>query len=244
MLSEEQRLNNPQNWKFLGTLLWGIVALAVTDIGSSVFAVLIQAPNYLPATLEAMFKGSSHDGRRLSLSAIAVMFFGCLILVAIIKLKKNSNLFDYLAFKPISTNSLLKWIGVLLAYIAFTEVVGFLLGRPVVNAFMSESYKTASPVWLLWVALIFAAPIFEELFFRGFLFKGFVSSFLGSIGSIVCIAFVWAAIHIQYDIYDIGTIFFMGILLGLARLRTGSILVPMGMHAVSNLIATLEVAFL
>jgi membrane protease YdiL (CAAX protease family) len=57
---------------------------------------------------------------------------------------------------------------------------------------------------------------------------------------ILC-SLVWAVVHLQYDVYGIVTIFAGGILLGLAREKTGSITVPMAMHAVWSLVATLEV---
>ena len=49
-----------------------------------------------------------------------------------------------------------------------------------------------------------------------------------------------ASIHLQYDVYQIGTIFFIGILLGVARIRSGSLYVPLAMHTLINLLATVE----
>jgi membrane protease YdiL (CAAX protease family) len=51
---------------------------------------------------------------------------------------------------------------------------------------------------------------------------------------------LWAAIHLQYDAYGIGMIFVCGILLGYARMRTGSVLLCMVMHAFMNLVATIQ----
>ena len=52
---------------------------------------------------------------------------------------------------------------------------------------------------------------------------------------------VWAALHVQYDLFDISAIFVGGLLMGYARLRTDSIYPPLMMHALMNLIATIEV---
>jgi membrane protease YdiL (CAAX protease family) len=52
---------------------------------------------------------------------------------------------------------------------------------------------------------------------------------------------VWSALHTQYDLYGIALIFLGGLLLGYARLRGGSAYVPIAMHVVQNLVATLEV---
>ena len=49
-------------------------------------------------------------------------------------------------------------------------------------------------------------------------------------------------VHLQYDTYEIVSVLLFGLLLGYARLKTNSILVPVIMHAVNNLAATMEVA--
>jgi len=54
-------------------------------------------------------------------------------------------------------------------------------------------------------------------------------------------ALAWALIHFQYDLYGVATIFVSGLLLGCARLQTGSIYATMFMHGLMNLIATIEV---
>lgn len=55
-------------------------------------------------------------------------------------------------------------------------------------------------------------------------------------------AALWAMIHLQYDAYGIATIFFGGLLVGTACLKTGSVLLCVVMHAMMNLVATIEVA--
>jgi hypothetical protein len=95
---------------------------------------------------------------------------------------------------------------------------------------------------LLWVAVALAAPLFEELFFRGFLFRGLCGSALGAAGAIVVTAALWALIHVQYDGYEIASIFAFGLVLGIARHRSGSTWTPIGMHALLNFIAMTQVA--
>ena len=73
-----------------------------------------------------------------------------------------------------------------------------------------------------------------------FLFAGWSESKLGVGGAIVLTSFLWAAIHLQYDLYHIAMIFLFGIVLGVARHRTGSLIVPIVLHGAMNLIATIE----
>lgn len=89
-----------------------------------------------------------------------------------------------------------------------------------------------------------AAPLFEEAFFRGFLFSGLARSKLGPTGTIIVTAALWAVIHFQYGAYEVAQIFVLGLLLGVARHRTNSLIVPFVIHAAINLAANIQVAYL
>jgi hypothetical protein len=55
-------------------------------------------------------------------------------------------------------------------------------------------------------------------------------------------SFFWAIIHLQYDAYGIATVFALGLLFGIARLKTDSIHLLMVMHSLTSLVATMETA--
>jgi membrane protease YdiL (CAAX protease family) len=59
---------------------------------------------------------------------------------------------------------------------------------------------------------------------------------------VVITSLLWALIHLQYGPYEISTVFILGLILGVARLTTGSIYTSIAMHAFVNLVATAEVA--
>ena len=61
-------------------------------------------------------------------------------------------------------------------------------------------------------------------------------------GAVIISSVMWAAIHIQYDLYGIGTILVLGFILGTARIKSGSIILTMLLHSFTNLVATAEVA--
>ena len=79
-------------------------------------------------------------------------------------------------------------------------------------------------------------PIAEELVFRGFLFE-IVRRRFGSGSAIAVTAALWSVLHIQYSVGIIVLILVDGILLGLARDRTDSVVAPTLMHVVWNLFA-------
>ena len=118
-----------------------------------------------------------------------------------------------------------------------------LFDEPVVPEVMIDIYRSASIKPLFWLAIIIVGPIFEELFFRGFLFTGLVESRIGVLGTLLITASVWALVHMQYGWIDVIWIFIIGILLGVTRMKTKSLLPCIAIHAAINLVATLEAAY-
>jgi membrane protease YdiL (CAAX protease family) len=106
---------------------------------------------------------------------------------------------------------------------------------------MINAYKTAHFTPLLWLAFIIAAPLYEEVFFRGFMFKGIENSRAGPIAAVVITSLAWAALHVQYNFVIIVSIFTGGLILGWARIKTNSIYIPIAMHVLQNLLATIVV---
>jgi membrane protease YdiL (CAAX protease family) len=87
------------------------------------------------------------------------------------------------------------------------------------------------------LAVCFAGPLLEEIVFRGILFGLVLRSRLGVFGAVLVTSLVWAPLHWDYSLEVISVIFVQGIVLGLARWRTGSLYVPVGCHVLWNLYA-------
>jgi len=234
-----------QNWRLAGTVAWGVgVALmfVIVQTIATLVVVLRDQADLGEDRIFALLEAGADDGFALSIATLASTLMCVPVLIGIAMLKKDSNIRDYFALKPVSTRSLMPWLGILAIVLVLSDALTVVLGRPVVSEFMAAAYSSAGSLWLLWLALVVAAPLFEEMFFRGFLFKGFASSAVGVPGAIAITSFLWAAIHMQYDLYGMATIFVLGILYGLARASSGSLVVPLILHAVTNLAATAEAA--
>ncbi len=235
------------HWGFSATLIWGTV-IAVVFILMQLVVIAVQAfalnPHLSETQLAAFMKSSGESGYILSVTTLVTALVCCSLIVGVIKLKKGSVLADYLRLRPVPLRTMARWAGYAVGMMVLSDLLTTFLGRPIVPDVMLAMYATASPVWLFWLALVIAAPLFEETFFRGFLFRGLESSFIGPIGTIVVTAALWAVIHVQYDAYGIATVFAMGLLFGAARAFTGSLLVPLGLHALTNLASTIEAAVL
>ena len=69
-------------------------------------------------------------------------------------------------------------------------------------------------LWLAVFAFAVVAPLTEELLARGFLYRGWSESFLRVPGAIVLSSLVWTAMHVQYDLFFLGEVFSIGLVLG------------------------------
>lgn len=136
------------------------------------------------------------------------------------------------------------WAAVTAVVIGGYEIAGRLLERPPVPPFMREVYATAGWLPLLYVAFVVAAPLFEEVAFRGFLLPRLADSPLGPPGAVGVTAALWAAVHLQYDPFDLSAVFALGLVFGAARHLTGSLWVPLALHAAVNLAAVIQTAWL
>jgi membrane protease YdiL (CAAX protease family) len=156
------------------------------------------------------------------------------------KLRRNISVKNYIGFRMPSKGEWIKWLLTLAAFIFLSDMVSLLLHYPIALPFMVEAYKTAFFLPALFFSIIVVAPLFEEIFFRGFLFEGIRHSRLGPMGAIGITSLFWAVIHLQYDIYGITTVFALGLLFGIVRVKTDSIYLLMAMHSLTSFVATME----
>ncbi len=147
----------------------------------------------------------------------------------------------WLALFPVRTATLLGWLVFAFVLLQLADLVTVELGRSPVPPVMETIIETTRYTALLWFALVIAAPVFEEVLFRGFLFEGLRRTRMGAGGTIVVTTLLWTLLHAgQYDQYFLALIALIGILLGIARERTGSLYVPLAIHGVNNLLGTLQ----
>lgn len=237
---------NARHWGVLATVLWG-TAIAITFVVlQSIVTVAYLTRGGGTITdeqMRALLEAQQHNGVAISLATLLTTFLCVPLIFGIVKLKRGSQLREYLAIKVVPMKPLRQWLGVTAVFLLVTDLLTLALGKPLVPEFVRAAYASAEPVWLLWLALAIGAPVFEEVFFRGFLFKGLERS-IKPTGAIILTAAIWAGIHLQYDLYNMAIIFGLGLLLGAARNRTGSLLAPIAMHALGNAIACTEAALL
>ena len=100
-----------------------------------------------------------------------------------------------------------------------------------------EAMLVANAVFIL--SAIFMAPVAEEIIYRGYMFDVLKRSF-GSAASVLLTSVLFAAAHLpqlNFEILDFGIILMLGLLFGVLREKTGSVLVPIAFHGIYNIIS-------
>jgi membrane protease YdiL (CAAX protease family) len=247
LVAEGQLGDKPATpWGFWATIGFSIVVLGVfvaiqtAVIMPFVFAEMRRQPGVSP---QALTENLESNGLLLALATV-ISTPACIALTVLFaSLRKPTSVRRYLGLNPVSPRTLLVWCLAVVLFMLLSDGLTYLLAREVVPTQMVEAYRTAGFLPLLWLAIIGLAPLFEEVFFRGFLFSGIRHCWLGGPGAIVITALTWAGIHLQYDIYQVSVIFAGGLLLGIARLKSSSLCPTVAMHAIWNVIAMVETAF-
>jgi uncharacterized protein len=241
-------------WGGWATAGFGAVVLSAFFIVQSVAVIITLLPDIISLFKDLPGQGYSdymnrlaeifpHLGLAQSIATILSGIAGVGLIIVFIKLRRRAGIMEYLALPKITSKGVLQAIGIVVAYLVLSAGFNIWMGRTEGEQIMVDIYKTS--VWppLFWIAVIIFAPAFEEVFFRGFVFEGFRQSRMGAAGAIIITSVAWALLHaLQYNLFDVGSILILGIVMGVVRLKTKSLWNTLIMHAMINLAATLELA--
>ena len=227
----------------LGALLL-IIGMVVFFFISQLIGIYIAGKLVLPtvksATVSDIFFFGSNDGTVVSIS----IMIGCMLLIAISALivrLRGGNLTQYLALRPFSLAVGMAMIGLLLIFMISSQALTYALDKTPLD-FVDPLYQSVSSVWLLVLAMVIVAPIYEELIFRGLLWSAIAEQFTsasdaghrGAIVASLVTSTIFAVIHLQYGMYEISTIVVLALLFCYARIKSGSLILPMLLHIINN----------
>lgn len=103
-----------------------------------------------------------------------------------------------------------------------------------------ELISTTNFIFIACFTTVVTVPIIEEVIFRGFLFKAVQTSKYGAIGAILITSLLFTLMHAyQYDPLDLIGLFISALILGYARFMSNSLYLPILLHMLQNLIATI-----
>jgi hypothetical protein len=222
-------------WGFWATSGWILIAVIAVILG-------------LIPTLMVL----EHYFGRFDLEASSIPFelgfwVGEIILALVVVIAARSARWtarEYLALTVPRWQSILFW----LACLALWDVVSAMLERLVnlrdIDApeFDYLAAQAAGVVGWYVVSVVLVAPICEEIVFRGFIYRGWSQTRAGRHGGVLLTALLFGIAHLQYNWFGIFDCTVFGVIVGAARWRTGSLLVPVALHMAQNLAATVDAA--
>jgi len=218
-------------WELLATI--GVALATFVVYGLAQGAVLALFPGLL---------AGGNFGRAFTVTTLASAPIGIALLLGFARLRQRISLRDDLGLRLPTARQTLGALALLAVFNVSYDQLTRLLHRPLVPDFMVSAYRTAHGLPGLYLAVVVAAPVFEELLFRGFLLPGLLPA-LGAVLAALLSSVAFALPHLQYDLFDMTSVFVLGLLFAGVRLTTGSTLLTILLHAITNLIATLQVAW-
>ncbi len=233
----------PGYWGFWATVGLSLLII-IANIAVSIVMVVIYSGVLLAEDpdldIEALGSGLETNGMFLSLSTIPSCMICVGLMLLFVKIRKDNSIHNYFKLTPVSSNVYFQWVSIFLLFEFGVFVLFLLINRPSIPPFMEKVYLSAGSLPLLWITITIAAPILEEFFFRGFLFEGILHSRLGALGAISITTIVWTIIHTQYEIPELAVIASMGVVLGIAKIKTRSLYVTLVLHSLANTLAMIE----
>jgi len=187
--------------------------------------------------LETLIRQHAFNGDAISMGQIPAAVIGMMLVVFFASLRKPLTVVEYLELYKPRLKSLFFYIGLMILAMIAMQAVNVWLDRETPE-FMTEVYSSTTNLPLLWIAVGVAAPFFEEFLFRGFLLDGLKNSWIGTAGAVILTSVSWAIIHMQYGWFEIATIFLLGVLFAISKLKTSSLYVPIALHMIMNLTAS------
>ena len=215
-------------WGFWATVGF-CVCIAIVGVG---ITVIISGTEGL---LKPMYNGLRFLTTRLIMDPLVIAL--CILFA---HLRKGISFQEYLGLKRVRVSQMLLWCAITAAVVVCMELYELAIGESTTRDNVITMFKTAGYLPLLWLAVVVLAPVAEEISFRGFVFKGFNEA-MGPVLTVVLLSFIFAILHFQHSLIGKALVFVMGVLFCVARIRTGSVYVPIAMHMVTNLVGMLHI---
>ncbi len=222
----------PQPWGGPATLVWLAGGFALAFAANVLVVIALSLAHALPADA---IQGSVLESPSLvamSQAASLVVLVPFFVLAARAAGVAPAT---YLGLKlPLPSQAVLGLLLIAALYIGRIGLAALLSGAPPDPARALPARPDIIDIWLLTLAAVVLAPIQEEIAFRGFAMPGLARSW-GVPAAILVTSALWTALHFgTISAFGIGTIFLLGVGLGWVRLWSGSTLLTIALHAVTN----------
>ena len=231
----------------LGMALFAATLLVFFLVQSGVFmaGVLERSPDLAPDGFHLGLLGDSAFNARMQeyttngdVLAPAAVWSGlagmAFIMLAVFRWKRRLMV-DFLGLRIPAWGPMLRWVGVFALLAAAIEVLARM--SPAFHTdFMEQVLASTTERWVLVLGVGIMAPLFEEFLLRGLLY-GSLRHLMEEHSAVAVTAGVFALMHLQYEWTIMLLIVPMGVVLGYARSRGGSIWVAVLLHMANNLVS-------
>lgn len=247
-MTDRDQGREPFGLVLLGLSVFGIVGLAIGIVVlAGLAAIFIDAALFgwhptierIGDVVQATTTEKSTLGLR-ALLVLSIVVYGAVIvaILAFAHWRGGKNWRDLIAWRPLSVGLGDRWLWAIIGAAAVYDVTAPLFYRQF-DQHVHLALKVppdAVAVSMLAMLAILVAPVTEELLFRGWIFTG-LRHRLGLWPTLVVSSAVFALAHYEdTHIYALA-VFPVGLALGGLRERTGSVKVPILLHAFYNLFA-------
>mgnify|MGYP003617134485 CR=1 FL=1 len=217
-------------WGFWMTCVWMGGYFVALSLIAWVLVVAYMMVSGIPVTRAEIALLRENTDFLASISMYAEVI-GLPLILLMITSKKGSVWKDYLPYRAVAVGRVILWL--ILCYFALFIAgdIGQRLGLPR-SDFMEQVGATQTP-WSMIISVVLVAPIVEEMLFRGFMYAGFERS-IGALPAVLLSSLIFTAIHSQYQWAELLVVLVLGLVLGLARMRTQSLITPTVIHMVNN----------
>lgn len=177
----------------------------------------------------------ANDGDAVAKATLYGGIAGIVLVLFTVRLWKRKNFAPFLGMRSTSWKQSLIWTGVFLLLISATEVIARLFPAFQTD-FVSKLLGSTTDFLPLFLGVGLLTPIYEELLMRGLLL-GSLRHIADEHTAVALSAGVFAVMHLQYPWTVLVLILPLAIVLGYARVRSGSIWLPMLLHVLNNVAA-------
>lgn len=213
-------------------LVTGVVTIDPAYAGKG-FSLSLLQDDAFQASLERYLLNGDLVAREALWSGLV----GLGLILLTVFLWKHAQAIDFLGLRLPNAWRFLVWFGIFLLLAAALEVL--MRSVPAFQTdFMEKVLGSTTDRTLLVIGVGIMAPLFEEFLLRGLLF-GTVRHIVDEHAAVAVTAGVFTIMHLQYEVLVMMLILPLGVVLGYARSRTGSIWVPIFLHVLNNLASVL-----
>jgi uncharacterized protein len=220
----------------MGVALFGLILMVFFFIQAGVFfsGVIASDPQFQGRSVMELMQDETFNARMQELifngdlvakEAIWSAGVGLILIILATRAWKRKNFKIFLGLDAPSIKRLLTWLGIFILLGLATELI-----------FMERILASSTDRLLLFLGIGLAAPLFEECLLRGLLL-GSIRHMADEHTAIAITAGVFTLMHMQYSWQIMLLILPMGIVLGYARTRSGSIWVPVLLHVLNNTVS-------